>query len=630
MFLFDDTPSIVENPNIRSLWPLTQALSAPRDITVSGRPVASLTLALNFALAGDVRDALQAPAADAPATEIARYRRNLFGYHAVNLAIHLAAGLVLFGVVRRTLRSARLVAVWDRRATPIAFAVALLWIVHPLQTESVTYVVQRVESLMGLFYLLTLYCAIRAGEPVGHRTTWRAASVAACALGMGTKEVMVSAPLAVWVWDYLFARPPGAESRTPGAGSRTPLYAALASTWIILGLLVLSQPRSHSVGSGLDGWTWGSYLTTQAAVVVRYLRLAIWPAPLVLDYGWPRQLLVQTAPQAVFLTALAATTAWGLWRRSPWAFAGAWFFAILAPTSSVLPIVTEVAAEHRMYLPLAAVIAVVVIGAAVLADWIGPRLAMSVESRRRVTIGAGVLLTVVAVTAAIAATRARSLDYRSEAHIWLDTTLKRPRNPRARVSYGMFLYQAGRFEEAESQLRLAVLLNDRSAVAHLNLGAVLCQRGEYAEGIPHLTRALALDPTLTQAYRNLGDAYAAQGRTEESARNFQAALDARPDDPQLLTRFAWLLATTLDDDVRDGARATALAGLAVSLTNRRDPLALDALAAGRAETGRFAEAASTAREALALARAQGRNRLADDLRGRLALYEAGQPFRQIR
>jgi hypothetical protein len=148
-FLFDDMPSIVENPTIRHLWPPGQALSPPSEggVTVSGRPVLNLSLAVNYAISG----------------------LDLWSYHALNLAIHLLAGLTLFGVVRRTLRTlrGRSPLAGDGSESPasgllhsdsdlVAFVVAALWLLHPLQTESVTYIIQRAESLMGLFFLFTL------------------------------------------------------------------------------------------------------------------------------------------------------------------------------------------------------------------------------------------------------------------------------------------------------------------------------------------------------------------------------------------------------------------------------------------------------------------------------------------
>ncbi len=143
-FVFDDEPSIQENPTIHHLWPIWPALSPPHSggATVEGRPVINLSVAINYALGGlDVR-----------------------GYHVLNLTIHILAGLTLLGIVRRTLLKRRLRERFGAVANELALATALLWTVHPLQTESVTYVIQRAESIMGLFYLLTLYCFIRGVE----------------------------------------------------------------------------------------------------------------------------------------------------------------------------------------------------------------------------------------------------------------------------------------------------------------------------------------------------------------------------------------------------------------------------------------------------------------------------------
>src|SRR6185436_19782962 len=113
------------------------------------------------------------------------------------------------------------------------------------------------------------------------------------------------------------------------------------------------------------GWTWWSYLVTQTAVITQYLRLSLIPVPLVFDYGWPpAPSLLSVAPQAALIVALALATVWLVVKRRPIGFAGAWLFLILAPSSSVLPIATETAAEHRMYLPLAAVLATVVVSVA--------------------------------------------------------------------------------------------------------------------------------------------------------------------------------------------------------------------------------------------------------------------------
>ena len=644
-FVFDDTPAIVENPHIRSLWPLTHAMSAPPQVTVSGRPVAALTFAVNYALApGDVRDVMTPAPGGAPFGVDARFRRNLWGYHALNLIIHLAAGLVLFGVVRRTLLSPRMRDRFAAVSTPLGCVVALLWIVHPLHTESVTYLVQRVESLMGLFYLLTLYCAIRAGNelgsPAGRR--WTIASIAACALGMGTKEVMVSAPIVVAVWDLVFTSGPKPQAPSPKPRPRAWLYLGLASTWLILIVLVAIEPRGRSVGFGLEGWTAWTYLLTQSEVIVHYLRLAVAPTAIVIDYGWPRVTAASSVlPEILGLVVAGALTTVAVVRRHPLGFAGAAFFLILAPSSSVLPIVTEIAAEHRMYLPLACVIATLVIGTYAMARRVldalpavrGFRDQSALRRGRRhwsrqaagptaLVVIAGVVITFGSLT------RQRNLDYVSQEVLWRDAVQKRPLNPRARVTYGLELLKTGRHAEAETQLRTAVSLDDRNASAQLNLGVVLCSAGKFEEGIERLERALSLNPEYTQVYGNLGEAYASQGRVQPALKYFLLGLDTQPDDLFLLNRAGWLLATSTDGAIRNGTRAVEIASRAIKLTNGQDVVSLDTLAAAYAEVDRFADASATVTEAIRLARLQGRADILPELDARLRLYQAGQKFRQ--
>ena len=138
-FILDDVPSVIENPKIRHLWPIGDALSPSKVSLVGGRPLVNLSFTLNYALGA----------------------WNVWGYHALNLAIHVLAGLTLFGIVRRTLLLPSLRERFSPSAVRLALAVAVLWTVHPLQTEAVTYISQRCESLMGLFYLQTLYCFVR-------------------------------------------------------------------------------------------------------------------------------------------------------------------------------------------------------------------------------------------------------------------------------------------------------------------------------------------------------------------------------------------------------------------------------------------------------------------------------------
>src|SRR5437762_6886855 len=334
-FIFDDLPAIVENATIRTLA-LSRALAPPHTgQPANGRPLVNFSFALNWAIAGD----------------------DVRGYHVLNLAIHTLAALALFGVVRRTLRSRPLAAKFGTDATPLAFALAALWMLHPLQTESVTYISQRAESLAGLCLLLTLYGSIRgADSPVPMR--WHVLAVVMCLLGLATKEVMYAAPLLVLLHDRTFI-----VGTFRAQLRRQPcFYTGLATKLLLLRCLVKQAGnRGATAGFGIGITPW-HYLLTQCGALIHYVRLVFWPDPLVLDYGIATtNSLAEVWPQTALLLVLFGATLIALARQPPWGFLGAWFFLLLAPTSSALPLATQTVAEHRMYLPLAAIIAAIVV-----------------------------------------------------------------------------------------------------------------------------------------------------------------------------------------------------------------------------------------------------------------------------
>ena len=196
------------------------------------------------------------------------------------------------------------------------------------------------------------------------------------------------------------------------------------------------------------------------------------------------------------------------------------------------------------------------------------------------------------------------------------------------MGYSINLLSAGRFAEAEAQLRIAVGLDDGYARAHMNLGSALAARGKADEGIAHLERARALDPRIKETYGLLGEAYAGRGQPQLSVAAFQTAVELLPDNPFLLRRVAWLLSTWPGEGVRDGARAVALAERAVRLTGARDLESLDTLAAARAEAGDTAGAVAATEEALSVALGLGDQSAVRVLQGRLARYRAGFPLRE--
>ncbi len=498
-FFFDDTISIVENEDIRRLWPT--ALMATFDSPVAGRPVVSLSLAVNYALGGlDVR-----------------------GYHAVNLAVHIVCALVLYGIVRRTLAGPA-----PLDADGLALAIALLWLVHPLQTQVVDYVTQRTESIMALFYLLTLYCAIRADGP--RRLAWAAASVACCAAGMASKEVMVTAPVMVMLYDWCF--------RIEVSRRRAGLYAALAATWGVLGALMWMWPHTSSVGA-TDAITPIDYALNQGAVILSYLRLSIWPHPLLIDYGMPGPVTIGAAWPALAAVALLGIATLALFaRRRAVAFPAAWFFVILAPTSSIVPIVTEVGADRRMYLPLAGVIALAVTGGYALLWW--------VAARRARLIGA---CAVAAVAALLAwATVKRNAEYRSPIVLWQAVRDADPGNFRAPNNLGILLQEQGSMEEAIAQFREAARLRPDAARIHYNLGNALLAAGRPAEAITPYREALRLDPKYGKAHHNLAVALGRTGAADEAITHFAEALRIDPRDAECHFHMAVALRLTGDQD----------------------------------------------------------------------------------
>jgi tetratricopeptide (TPR) repeat protein len=491
-------------------------------LTTSGRPVLALTLALNHAMGG----------------------RAVAGYHVVNLLIHAAAGVCLFGLVRRTLVQPALAGRFAAVATTLAFIIAALWTLHPLQTESVTYIVQRAESLAGLFYLLTLYAFVRSTDSPHPRVWWIIAFLA-CLLGAGSKEVLVSAPVIVACYDRAFISDTWAAAWRRHRG----LYLMLGLTWLVLaGLIFSTGGRGGTAGfsSELTPWT---YALTQCGAIVRYLALSFWPGKLVFDYGLITfHNLADVLPEALLILVLLGGVSVAMRRWPAIGFLGVFFFAVLAPSSSFVPVITQTMAEHRMYLPLAALATATVLGVYRL-------------SGARTLPGWFAVLVALAV-----ATASRNLDYRSEESIWRDTALKLPSNARAHNNLGQALFRrgdvagsmasyreslrlqpkypethynlavalahVGRLPEALEHYEAALRFEPDYVEAHNNYGNALVASGRVAEALPHYERALAVNPRFAEAHNNLGNALLQAGRAADAEARFMRALELRPDYPE--------------------------------------------------------------------------------------------------
>lgn len=541
-FVFDDRPSIVENPTVHRL---ATALTPPAGgLPVSGRPIVNLSLAVNLAFGG----------------------MNPAGYHAANLLFHAAAALVLFGLVRITLaRGGR------ANATTVALAVAAIWAAHPLLTEAVTYTVQRAEVLVALFLLLTLYAFARATAS-RHPGRWLGLSIAACALGMATKEVMAAAPLLVLVYDRTFVSGALAEAWRRRRG----YYLGLAATWAILaGLVGGGSARGGTAGFGLN-ITPFAYALTQCEAIVRYVGLALWPQWLAFDYN---TYLATPGTAVLFVIVIAAAGAFtfAAWKRWPGAaFLAVAFWAILAPSSSVVPVATQTIAEHRTYLPLAALISAAVVG-------LEPILA------RRLQWAA-----FAGIAALLALTAARNHAYRSELALWNDTVAKRPENVRARYNLALAALDAGDAARAIAESEAAIRLAPESADAHHNFALILLRTNRAAEALEHSQLAVKYRPWMADAEATVGVALLRLGRAADAVEHFRTALRLNPN----LFEAHHNLGSAL---LRLGQPADALPEVQAALALRPDHAnAHNTLAETYRQLGRAADALTAVQHALGL------------------------------
>jgi tetratricopeptide (TPR) repeat protein len=510
-FLFDDLPSITQNPAIRRLCPLSGVIASDLPMLV-GRPLISLSLAINYAVGG----------------------YNPVGWHLFNLVIHCLNALLAFGIVRRALENMPSADGDSRRAWGIAYAVAVLWMLHPLVTESVTYVLQRTELLMTLFLFLTLYCFAR-GTSSPRKMIWFGAAIIACILGMGTKEVMVMTPLLVLIYDYIFV----SRSWRAALRDHRELYAGLIASWVVLASLLLTTNLKSKSGLAVDTLSSWNYFKIQWTVVAHYLRLAVWPQGLVLDYSdWPRKTTLAAALLAAGLLAvLLAMTVCAIRRHRWWGFWGAWFFLLLAPTSSFLPLPTEPAAERRMYLPLLAVIAVVLGGGNYLCRKLWMRFGW--PDRFRVWLQAGVVV-LLALTLGLATVQ-RNSQYHSAESIWADVVAKRPNSLRGHANLGLALLDNRQAKESIPHFVDALRLDPDQPVPRCNLALALAMTGETNQAIAELRETLRRTPNHAPAHAGLADIFASLGDDKAALEQYGAVLAINPDEPIARFNLAQLL-----------------------------------------------------------------------------------------
>jgi tetratricopeptide (TPR) repeat protein len=625
-FTFDDYPNITRNGLLRNPQTAGQVLIY---LFGSMRPVVNATIMLNYHTTG----------------------LDLWAFHAVNLTIHILAGLTLLGLLRRTFAAPQVGQLGSglapifppRTGMVLSLIIALLWVVHPLNTQAVTYIIQRGESMAGLFYLLTIYCLARSYTSP-KPGLWAVLSVVSCSLGMGCKQIMATAPILALIYGRVFF----AKSFKETFAKRPGLYLGLAGTWLILICMVVIFPTGPTAGGGVETISPLAYQASELGVVAQYLFLAIWPAKLCIDYGWP----VATAPLEIILpglliAALLVLSAIGLRRGRQIGFAGVWFFLILAPTSTILPI-ADLAMEHRMYLSSIAVIALAVIGAYALGNILVRRSIAQASTIRAVGVG---LATVVAFTLGYL-TYQRNILYQDVAAIWKDALPTRPGNFRSRAhlaeqlaklgradegiyyfyealkiapdntkvigALGLELLRAGRLTEAAEQL---AKLADLDVNARILLATAHARMGLLDQSASELRQALATDPLNAWAYHDLGGVLVLQGKPLEAIECSRQAYQAMPQLPRVANDLAYMIAVTPGASDQDVQLALSAGKSACELTGWANAGYALSLSGVFARLGQWDKAITVADGALGLAKSANQAALASDIESAIEKYK---------
>ena len=543
-FMYDDRWFIVDNPAVKD--PAKLHFSASRYVTL-------LTFALNYAATGT----------------------NPFGYHLVNLLIHIINGMLVWALVvviydTPAMKGAGVGApsLWRTRSEGvarggrgekyfIALAAALLFTAHPVQTQAVTYITQRFTSLAALFYLLSVVCYIWARLGGGRRPATATAyvgAVVAARLAMKTKEISVTLPATLLLFEYALF--PAAAGKTWVEWKRRFLLLTpfLAAALIVPFTFLYYGHHGAPAGMGaaeaallseqlrdVTGLSARAYLFTQFPVLTTYIRLLFYPHPLHFIYDYPvytsffhlHVVLSFVFLSTILLFAVALLVMFsrgGSSRdgskkgRSALALLASisilWFFITISVESTVIPI-KAVIAEHRLYLPS--------VGAFVAVSCLLASIFFRPPKRRYFTVQSALCLILVLTVVLSAATFKRNKAWQDGVTFWTTEARYSPGRADVLNNLGAALWRAGRYDDAVESYRRALLIWPGYANAHNNLGVALMAAGDYEGAVGEYMTAIMYDANKAEAYHNMGLAYETKGHLKRAAAEYRRALVLRPD-----------------------------------------------------------------------------------------------------
>lgn len=499
-FHFDDRPNISQNPNIQ-----IEALNWGRLVSLiqnsykeSLRVFSFLTFALNFYFGG----------------------LHVFGYHLINLIIHVLSGIFLYWFLRLTFQIPFLQLRYGSISFPVVLLTSLLFIVHPIQTQSVTYIVQRMASMAGMFYLLTFALFIKGRTKAGPvRLLYFTGGAVTYLLGVFTKENVAVLPFFVVLFEFYFLR----QFDISPKGKKI-IFSMVLGLLVLLGIgfLMLGERYINLVIEGYKfrSFTMGERVLTQFRVVLYYLTLLVYPHPSRLnldhDFSISRSLLEPptTLIALLILIGLIGYSLWSAKDKPLFSFFTLWYFGNLAIESSIFPL--EMVFEHRLYLPS-----------------VGPFLLFSLMVFRSIEPW-GLkkkwvwLIPFFIIVPLSVWTYQRNSVWKSELDLWQDCVKKSPLKGRAHHNLGFVYYEMGRLEEAQRELEKSIRLNPDYALSWYNLGLVAYKKGWMDRAIDYYKRSIKLDSTYPEAYYNLGLAYYRKGLYEDAIKTYLRFLEMRP------------------------------------------------------------------------------------------------------
>ena len=583
------------------------------------------------------------------------------GHHATNVVLHILAVLLLFRVLRQMTG-----AVWK------SAVIAALFAVHPLHVESVAWVSERKDVLSAVFFFLMLDAYVRYAR-AGSITRYLVVAVLFAA-GLMSKPMLVSAPVVLLLLDYWplrrFEQPSSTQRKAKILKSgnqrciiqrllleKIPLLVLSACACVITFVL---QKRATGAIPPLP-FLWR--VQNAVASYVIYIWETLWPTRLAVFYPHPNNTLAIWEVILAIGFLLAVTVAAIVFRRErPYLFTGwFWYLGMLAPVIGLVQVGEQGHADRYTYLPH--------IGLFLVAVWLAADVTAVRQSRSRFAIATAVAVVIITVlvwaafiqtsywcnsetlwTHALAVTSDNDVAHNNLGYLCVDrgeldkaiwhfeAALRiRSGNPDTHYDVGSAFVQMnladalarkGQSDEAMVHYEEAIKLQPNYADAYYNRGNVLFAKGRIDEAITDWEKTLQIQPNDADAHTCLGNALLRQGSLKEAIAHYEKALALAPEDPHSRNNIAWVLATSSDASIRDGARAVEFAREAVELSGSRDPNFLRTLAAACAESGRFSEAIAAAKQAMVIASMQGNSGLANGLESEIAAYRLRIPLRQ--